>query len=93
MATMLLFLWYPLLTESRLGRIARARRKIIAIVPAIETTARKILFLPAENDFLALNREVTAVVRQQLAAFTRDLSEIKSVSRVELISTAGDMDY
>lgn len=66
LAGLLFFLWYPLLFEGRLGKIARIRRKTLAVSPGWERVIRTVLFLPQEELFSGIQREITNEVRSEI---------------------------
>lgn len=80
----LAFLWYPILQEGRLGRVARARAKMVKVFPQLEDGLRAALLLPKESQFKKIQQNIAVDIGDEMDRIGKDEEPIIREAAVTL---------
>lgn len=80
----LFLLWYPLIKEGRLGRIARLRLKVSQILPGWDSGLRTILLLPSAEKFQLIQQDIYSQVTKEMEKEAKGSADIIQKSAVSM---------
>jgi len=85
LAGVLFLLWYPLIKEGRLGRIARIRQKILRVLPWWESGLRTMLLIPQEDEYKLIQQNIYQEVKNEMEKQSDGSEDIIIKSAISLL--------